>query len=154
MNEEEPQSGSARGEKENRTQAESRFVDNGDGTVTDTLAALQWQKEDDGIERDYEDARRYAEELRLSGHDDWRLPRREELMRLAEPGHEALKQVFPNTKTEGYWADTSPQELSWAQDADEIAYAVEFDPASANYGADVTYFRSYGCYVRAVRDVT
>jgi len=121
--------------------------------VTDTLTALQWQKEDDGIERNYEDARRYAKELRLAGYDDWRLPRKEELMDLAELEYKALKQVFPNTKAEGYWAGTSREELYWAQNPDEIAYTVEFDPASANYGADVTYFRSYDYYVRAVRNV-
>ena len=138
--------------EENHTQAKSRFIDNGDGTVTDTLTALQWQKEDDGIERNYEDARRYARELRLAGYDDWRLPGKEELMELAKIEYRTLKQVFPNTKADGYWAETSREELYWAQSPDELAYTVEFDPASANYGADVTYFRSYDYYVRAVRD--
>lgn len=139
--------------EQKRTQAKSRFIDNGDGTVTDTFTALQWQKEDDGIDRDYDDARRYAKELRLAGYDDWRLPRKEELMQLAELEYKTLKQVFPNTKAEGYWAETSREELHWAQSPDEIAYTVEFDPASANYGADVTNFRSYHYYVRAVRNV-
>jgi hypothetical protein len=139
--------------EENRTQAKSRFIDNRDGTVTDTLTALQWQKEDDGIERNYEDARRYAKDLRLAGYNDWRLPRKEELMELAQLEHRTLKQVFPNTKPDAYWAETSREELYWAQNPDEIAYTVEFNPASANYGADVSYFRSYDYYVRAVRRV-
>jgi hypothetical protein len=136
-----------------RRQTGSRFIDNSDGTVTDSLTALQWQKEDDGIERDYEDTRRYTRELRLAGYDDWRLPGKEELMELAKLEHETLKQVFPNTKRDGYWAETSPGELCWAENPDEIAYTVEFDPASANYAADVTNLRSYSYYVRAVRDV-
>jgi hypothetical protein len=132
-------------------QGKLRFIDNGDGTVSDTIASLQWQKEDDGIERDYEDARRYAEELRLAGYDDWRLPRKEELAGLAQLDYGILKRVFPNTKADGYWAETNREELAWAQNPDDIAYTVEFDPASANYGADITYPRAYGYYVRAVR---
>ena len=137
---------------ENRAQAKSRFLDNSDGTVTDTQTTLQWQKEDDGIERDYEDARRYVRGLRLAGYADWRLPRKEELMELAEVGYRTLEQVFPNTKADGYWAGTSAEELRWAENPDEIAFTVEFDPASANYGADVTSLRSYEYYVRAVRN--
>lgn len=137
--------------KEKRTQAKSTFIDNGDGTVTDASTGLQWQKEDDGVERSYEDAQRYARELLLAGYDDWCLPRKEELIKLAELGHDTMKEVFPNTKADGYWAETSREELRWAQSPDEIAYTVEFDPASANYGTDVTYLRSYGYYVRAVR---
>lgn len=144
---------SARSNKEERAQARSRFIDNDDGTVTDALTALQWQKEDDGVERNYEDGRRYAKELRLAGYDDWRLPRKEELMELAKLAHAALRQIFPNTKADGYWAETGREEFHWAESPDEIAYTVEFDAASANYGADVTYPRSYGYYVRAVRNV-
>jgi hypothetical protein len=139
--------------EETSRESGSRFVDNGDGTVTDTLTALQWQKEDDGIGRNYEDAQGYARELRLAGYRDWRLPRREELMEVAKLGYRTVTRAFPNTKADGYWAETSPEELPWEQSPEEIAYTVEFDPASANYGADVTYFRSYDYYVRAVRDV-
>jgi len=127
-----------------------RFIDNG-VTVTDTVSGLQWQKEDDGIERNYEDAQIYTEGLRLAGYDDWRLPRKEELMELAKLGYKILKQVFPNIKAERYWAKTSREELHWARNPDKIAYVVDFDP-SGNYGADVTYFRSYEYYVRAVRN--
>jgi len=143
---------SAKSKKENRTRPKSRFVDNSDGTVTDTLTGLQWQKEDDGIERNYKDAQHYTKELRLAGCDDWRPPQKEELMELAELGYKALKQVFPNIKAERYWAKTSREELYWAQNPDKIAYTVDFDPESANYGSDVTYFKSYDYYVRAVRN--
>ena len=37
-----------------------RFVDNGDGTVTDVASGLLWQREDDGTERGYELAEKYA----------------------------------------------------------------------------------------------
>ncbi|MGQ9571987.1 MAG: Lcl C-terminal domain-containing protein [Dehalococcoidia bacterium] len=142
----------AGGDTGDDTQAGSRFIDNGDGTVSDALRGLQWQKEDDGIERTYEEAQRYSRELRLAGYDDWRLPRKEELMALAELGYDTLNQIFPNTKGDGYWAQTSAEEVRWAATPENIAYTVEFNPRSANYGADIDQLRSYPFYVRAVRD--
>jgi hypothetical protein len=84
-----------------------RFVDNGDGTVTDHVTGLIWQKEDDGKQRNYENALEYCKNLSLGGYN-WRLPRKEELMELAELGYEALKQVFSNIKAERYWAKDKP----------------------------------------------
>ena len=140
--------------EEKRTQAKSRFIDNRDGTVTDTLTALQWQKEDAGIERDYDDARCYARELRLAGYDDWRLPRKEELMELAELESRTVGEVFPNIRLGGYWAETSYEELYWIHGgAGDVAYTVESDPLSDDYGAADICFRSSDHYVRAVRRV-
>ncbi len=51
-----------------------RFVDNGDGTVTDTRRNLMWQKGDNGKEVSFEEAENYCKSLRLGGHADWRLP--------------------------------------------------------------------------------
>ena len=58
--------------------AEERFVDNGDGTVTDTRRNLIWQKGDNGTEVTFGEAQEYCNTLRLGGHDDWRLPKPEE----------------------------------------------------------------------------
>jgi Protein of unknown function (DUF1566) len=55
-----------------------RFVDNGDGTVTDTRRQLMWQKDDNGEEVTFEGAQKYCKTLRLGGHADWRLPEPEE----------------------------------------------------------------------------
>ncbi len=59
--------------------AEARFVDNGDGTITDTKRKIMWQKGDNGKEVTFEDAEKYCKALRLGGHTDWRLPDPEEL---------------------------------------------------------------------------
>ena len=56
-----------------------RFVDNGDGTVTDTKRNLMWQKSDNGKEVTFEQALEYCRNLSLGGHSDWRLPKPEEL---------------------------------------------------------------------------
>jgi hypothetical protein len=55
-----------------------RFIDNGDGTVTDTRRKLMWQKSDNGNEVTFEQAQEYCRNLRLGGHADWRLPRPDE----------------------------------------------------------------------------
>jgi hypothetical protein len=54
--------------------AEKRFVDNGDGTVTDTRRNLMWQKGDNGEEVSFVEAENYCKSLRLGGYADWRLP--------------------------------------------------------------------------------
>jgi hypothetical protein len=54
--------------------AAERFVDNGDGTVTDTRRKLMWQQEDNGAEVTFGQAREYCRNLRLGGYADWRLP--------------------------------------------------------------------------------
>lgn len=74
--------------------SESRFVDNGDGTVTDTCTGLIWQKDMadvNGDERhDDQDyllwcgALAYCENLSFAGHDDWRLPNVRELQSIVD----------------------------------------------------------------------
>jgi hypothetical protein len=49
------------------------FIDHGDGTLTDTVTGLMWQKSDGG-EMTWENAVQYCKQLALAGHIDWRLP--------------------------------------------------------------------------------
>ena len=58
--------------------AEERFVDNGDGTVTDTRRKIMWQKGDNGKEVTFKGAQEYCKTLRLGGYADWRLPKPDE----------------------------------------------------------------------------
>jgi Protein of unknown function (DUF1566) len=58
--------------------AEGRFVDNGDGTVTDTRRKIMWQKGDNGKEVTFEEAQSYCMTLRVGGYTDWRLPNPDE----------------------------------------------------------------------------
>jgi hypothetical protein len=46
------------------------FEDNGDGTVSDLATGLMWQKADDGIPRNWEEALKYAEDLELAAYED------------------------------------------------------------------------------------
>jgi hypothetical protein len=60
------------------------FVNNGDGTITDTATALMWQQADDGIARDWKTALAYAENLNLAKYSDWRLPNAKELQSIVD----------------------------------------------------------------------
>ena len=60
------------------------FTDNGDGTINDNATGLMWQKADDGIARDWENALSYAENLTLGNYSDWRLPNAKELQSIVD----------------------------------------------------------------------
>lgn len=60
------------------------FIDNSDGTVTDTATGLMWAKEDSGIGMDWQNALDYAETSTLAGYSDWRLPNTKELQSIVD----------------------------------------------------------------------
>jgi hypothetical protein len=62
----------------------NHFVDNGDSTITDLSTNLMWQKSDDGIIRNWEQALNYAEKLELAEYNDWRLPNAKELQSIVD----------------------------------------------------------------------
>jgi hypothetical protein len=60
----------------------NNFVDNGDGTITDTATGLMWSKDDSGVGMDWEDALAWVQqknEGNYLGYSDWRLPNAKEL---------------------------------------------------------------------------
>ncbi|MDP6044176.1 MAG: DUF1566 domain-containing protein [Phycisphaerae bacterium] len=61
-----------------------KYKNNGDGTVTDLVTGLIWQKTPDFVKRTHEDAAKYAAGLKLGGHGDWRVPTIKELFSLAD----------------------------------------------------------------------
>jgi len=58
-----------------------QYKDNGDGTVSDLVTGLMWQK-DPGEKKTFRQAVAGASKCRLGGHDDWRLPTIKELYSL------------------------------------------------------------------------
>jgi hypothetical protein len=50
------------------------MVDNGDGTVTDTVTGLMWMRNANNGQMTWDDAMIWAQDLLLAGYDDWRLP--------------------------------------------------------------------------------
>ncbi len=57
------------------------FTDNGDGTITDNITGLIWQK-DMGEKIPFDESFPKAENLELGGYDDWRVPTIKELYSL------------------------------------------------------------------------
>lgn len=97
--------------------SENKFVDNLDGTVTDTVTCLEWQQGTADITGNgvadqmiWEDALAYAEGLSLGGHDDWRLPDISELTSIADYSTHSPAidtSAFPDTVPSLYWSATT-----------------------------------------------
>jgi hypothetical protein len=62
----------------------NHFENNEDATITDLATGLMWQKSDDGIARDWEEALAHAESLELGGYTGWRLPNAKELQSIVD----------------------------------------------------------------------
>jgi len=62
----------------------NKFVDNGDGTISDKATGLMWQKSDNGEGLNWKNALMYAENLTLANYDDWRLPNAKELQSIVD----------------------------------------------------------------------
>ena len=58
---------------------DGRFIDNGDGTVTDTKTGLMWADKDNRKNITWQEAKDYCENYEDRGHTDWRLPTTDEL---------------------------------------------------------------------------
>jgi hypothetical protein len=89
---------------------DSHFTDHNDGTVTDHLTNLVWQKKPAPDSMSWENALLFAESLSLAGFEDWRLPNIKELQSLNEEGsaNPSVNTVFfPEIGLKKYWAGTS-----------------------------------------------
>ncbi len=92
------------------------YTDNGDGTITDNVTGLIWQK---GYKvMSYDDAMKTARKFKLAGHKDWRVPTIEEAYSLI---------LFSGT-------DVNPQ-LSQSKDSPGIPF-VDTDYFDFKYGAN------------------
>jgi len=131
------------------------FVDNGDGSVTDSATGLIWQRctsgqnatdcgDGDATSFTWVDALHYCEDLELAGHNDWRLPDIKELSSiLDETTSEAptINQTFfPHTLAYHYWSSTP------IFSASKGVMEVQFD-----YGYIMGELMSEKGYVRCVR---
>jgi hypothetical protein len=128
------------------------LVSYSDGYVVDPKYRLIWQRDGDEIGRDYNESLTYCKDLRLGGYNDWRLPTTDELKHLASFGFADLQKVFPTIHKRNYWALTSPQEMPFANRAqDDVALTVDLDPGGGNFGGTIVYFKRYKYSLKAVR---
>ncbi len=91
--------------------AAGSFTDSGNGTVTDSVTNLMWQKQDDATGRTWEQAISYCEALSLGGFVDWRLPNVKELRSIVDSTKASIPLInidyFPGTLSSSYWTSTS-----------------------------------------------
>jgi formylglycine-generating enzyme required for sulfatase activity len=80
------------------------LTDNGDGTVTDNVTGLMWQKTDGG-EMTFENASTYCNNLILGSKDDWRLPTGIELFSINNYDYQnpAVNTVYFTKTLAEYW---------------------------------------------------
>jgi hypothetical protein len=120
------------------------LVINGDGTVTDTVTGLMWQRTTTTELSSWEGAIRYCEGLTLAEHDNWRLPNLRELRSIADysrynPSIDTT--YFPDMVSSYYWSSTTR-----AYGTGSWAWYVGFYK-----GHDYGHYKSSHRYVRAVR---
>lgn len=125
----------------------NKFVNNGNGTVTDLATGLMWMQLDSGAlkagpgkdgKMNWEQALAWADGLSFAGYSDWRLPNAKELQSIVDyrrspqtSGGPAIDPVFRTTAIidEGgrknypyFWTGTTHIETRGAQNAVYVAF--------------------------------
>ncbi|MBM5782249.1 MAG: DUF1566 domain-containing protein [Pelagibacterales bacterium] len=77
--------------------ATTSYKNNKDGTVSDLVTGLTWQKAHNAQRKSYYSAKQYCESLDLGGHKDWRLPTIKELFSIADFRGAQGKNYFLNS---------------------------------------------------------
>ena len=143
--------------------SEGRFVDNGDGTVTDNCTGLMWQQDTADVNGDGQsdnsdrlnwcNALNYCDNLTLAGHDDWRLPDVRELHSIVDYGRNvapyppAIDPVF-DAGLWSYWSST-PWDDNSGGNPRTVAWRVDFNRGLVSY--DSVANPPHQNYVRGVR---
>jgi hypothetical protein len=73
--------------RENAGYGTNSFVDNGDGTITDSASNLMWSQNDSGTGLNWEEALAWVQTQNAAnymGHSDWRLPEAKELQSIVD----------------------------------------------------------------------
>ncbi|MCW8328380.1 DUF1566 domain-containing protein [Photobacterium sp. SDRW27] len=88
-----------------------RYVDNGNGTVTEKITNRMWQQNIDYQRRNWEESIKYCENLDYAGYDDWRLPNIKEMVSIVNYNKTSPaidEEFFPNTPVKYFfWTSTS-----------------------------------------------
>jgi len=138
------------------TTPDSRFTVYEDGTATHNTTGLMWMRCSLGQQWDgktctgkptdyfWKDALQAAEKFEFAGHDDWRLPNKNELESIVEESCNSPAinvTVFPATPSAFYWSSSPYAGLA------KGAWSVDF-----GYGAVNASDKDGSIFVRLVRD--
>lgn len=98
----------------------TRYIDNGDGTITDNATGLMWVQDaagaggNFGVPLTWQDALDFCWTLDFGGHaDDWRLPNIKELISITDYGlvNKAIDPIFLNILANYYWSSTTYKDI-------------------------------------------
>jgi hypothetical protein len=91
-------------------ESSNNFIDNKDGTASDTGTGLMWAQAPPAELFTWREALAYCENFTLAGYHDWRLPNRNELQSLVDYGRRNPSidtAFFPDTVPSYYWSSTT-----------------------------------------------
>ncbi len=104
-----------------------RFIDNGNGTITDRLTGLIWQQDGGNLSNKWEDAFKKIAEMnstvKTGGYTDWRMPNINELRSLINYHYDKNQDVWltnqgfknlPSTQDTYYYSSTSIDNNCWS----------------------------------------
>jgi hypothetical protein len=136
----------------------NNFVNNGDGTITDSATGLMWEKGGSSSAVRYWSAKRYVSRLnkkKFLGYQDWRIPTTEELASLLERDRNKkglhISSLFD-----------SEQKVCWTSDTGPIVHptvivnnAIDFSDGSIDFTkfSESTTKSEHQCFIRAVRSI-
>lgn len=138
--------------------SDGRFIDHGDGTITDIRTNLMWTKKDSwndtGGCMDWNASKSYVSSLNTGGYSNWRLPTVQELKAIFEKSKNNknfsgdiihVDPIFASGGTFWHWSSETVSSLF-----DSSARLVNFDDGYVSkYGQDICVEEG----VRAVRSV-
>ena len=139
------------------------FVNNGDGTITDTATGLMWSQRDSGEGMTWEEALAWVQQMNAEtylGYSDWRLPHAKELQSIVDyarspstTGSAAIDPVFESTSIidEGgepnypfYWTSTTHANRMSGGGAVYVAFGEALGWMSSPFGGDYTLMDVHG----------
>ncbi len=136
------------------------FVDNKDGTITQTNTGLMWAKCSAGQTGNtcagnasamvWSEALNAAYNSRLGGYDDWRLPNVKELQALVNDNRVAPAidtTAFPNTPSALFWSN-SPYNSYWSYYWTEAGYAWNVNFYDGDFYNNYQYNFNHARFVR------
>lgn len=123
------------------------YIDNGNGTISDTASNLMWEKGMSGP-MTWKEALHYCENLQTAGYSDWQLPNIHMLQTLVDYSRydPALNPVVSGI-SELFWSGTT--ELATQNNNVYNAFVVDFEDGQVK-----TIGKNYERYVRCTRRIS
>lgn len=144
--------------------SKDRFIDNGDGTVTDSVTCLQWQKMPMDTNSDgapdrltWKQSLWAAENLTLAGKSDWRLPNIYEQLSLVDFSRyspaldSALAATMQPLYSSYYWSSTTSTFYTTSSLYSDSAWLLFFHDGTASPSGEYLHNKIISYYGWAVR---